>query len=129
MDLLEVFKDSSDLVTYPAGSVIFEEGNDAEFMYVVIEGDVNLSLHGHTIAMVSPGAIVGEMALLDSSVRSATAIAASDCVLVPIDVHSFKSLIQYTPDFALHVMSVLANRLRRVNEALTGHVAGGGPQG
>jgi CRP-like cAMP-binding protein len=41
--------------------------------------------------------------------------------LLPIDVHSFKSLIQYTPDFALHVMNVLADRLRRVNEALTAH--------
>ena len=121
MDLLEVFSDSSDLVNYPAESVIFEEGSAAEFMYVVIEGEVALSLHGHPIAAAAPGDIVGEMALLDDSVRSATATAASDCVLVPIDVHSFKSLIQYTPDFALHVMSVLADRLRRVNEALTGH--------
>ena len=124
MDLLEVFKESTDLVSYPSGSVIFEEGGDAEFMYVVMEGEINLSLHGQTIAVVSPGAIVGEMALLDSSVRSATATAASDCSLVPIDIHSFKSLIQYTPDFALHVMSVLAQRLRRVNEALTGSVSG-----
>ena len=124
MDLLEVFGESSDRVNYPTGSVIFEEGSEAEFMYVVIEGEISLSLHDHTIAMVSPGAIVGEMALLDSSVRSATATAASDCVLVPIDIHSFKSLIQYTPDFALHVMSVLAQRLRRVNEALTGDVSG-----
>lgn len=123
MDLLEVFSDSSDLVEYPADSVIFEEGSAAEFMYVIIEGKVALSLHGRTIAVAAPGDIVGEMALLDASVRSATATAASDCLLVPIDVHSFKSLIQYTPDFALHVMSVLAKRLRRINEALTGHVS------
>jgi CRP/FNR family cyclic AMP-dependent transcriptional regulator len=66
------------------------------------------------------------MALMDSNVRSATATAASHCVLVPIDIHSFKSLIQSTPDFALHVMSVLAQRLRHVNEALTGQYSGAG---
>lgn len=120
MDLLEVFSDSTDLVHYPAQSVIFKEGGEAEFMYVVMQGEVSLSLHGQNIAVASPGAIIGEMALLDSDVRSATATAATDCSLVPIDIHSFKSLIQYTPDFALHVMSVLAQRLRRVNEALTG---------
>ena len=127
MDLLDVFSDSSDLVKYPADSVIFEEGSVAEFMYVIIEGEVILSLYGQRIAKAVPGDIVGEMALLDASVRSATASAASDCVLVPIDIHSFKSLIQYTPDFALHVMSVLAKRLRRGNEALTGHVPDASP--
>ncbi len=123
MDLLEIFRDSSDLVKYPADSVIFEEGSTAEFMYVVIKGKITLSLHGKKIGAATPGAIVGEMALLDSQVRSATATAASDCELVPIDVNSFRSLIQYTPDFALHVLSVLADRLRRVNEALSGHVS------
>jgi CRP-like cAMP-binding protein len=38
MDLLEIFSDSTDLVNYPAHSVIFEEGGEAEFMYVVMEG-------------------------------------------------------------------------------------------
>jgi len=126
MDLLEVFKDSDDLVEFSAGSVIFEEGSEAEFMYVVLEGEIELSLHGQQIAIAAPGAIVGEMALLNSDVRSATATALKDCHLVPIDLHSFKSLIQYTPDFALHVMNVLASRLRRVNEALSGYFAGEG---
>ena len=128
MDLLEVFRESADLIRYPAGSIVFGEGAKAEFMYVIMEGEITLSLHGHTIAVVSPGAIFGEMALLDSKVRSATSTAASDCVLVPIDIHSFKSLIQYTPDFALHVMNVLAQRLRRANEALTGHITNEGAQ-
>jgi CRP/FNR family cyclic AMP-dependent transcriptional regulator len=58
------------------------------------------------------------MALLDSDDRSATATAMTDCVLAPIDVHSFKMLIQHTPDFALHVMNVLADRLRLANEKI-----------
>lgn len=126
MDLLEVFSDSADLVEFSAGSVLFEEGSEAEFMYVILKGEIRLTLHGQTIATADPGAIVGEMALLNSDVRSATATAMTDCLLVPIDVHSFKSLIQYTPDFALHVMNMLAERLRRVNEALSSLSAGEG---
>ncbi len=126
MDLLEVFRDSDDVVEFSTGSVIFEEGSEAEFMYVILDGEIRLSLHGQTIATAGAGTIVGEMALLNSEARSATATTMDDCRLVPIDVHSFKSLIQYTPDFALHVMNMLADRLRRVNEALSGLSAGEG---
>ena len=119
MDLLEVFRDSDDLMELSSGSVLFEEGDTAEFMYVIVEGEVRLTLHGTEIASVSEGAIVGEMALLDRDARSATATAVTDCRLALIDLHSFKSLIQHTPDFALHVMNVLADRLRATSEALT----------
>lgn len=118
MDLLEVFKDSDDLVALAAQSVLFEEGSEADFMYVVVKGDISLSLHETEIAVVSQGAIIGEMALLGSDPRSATATAVTDCLLAPIDVHSFKLLIQHTPEFALHIMQVLADRLRHANEAL-----------
>jgi CRP-like cAMP-binding protein len=119
MDLLEVFKNSEDLVHLSSQAILFEEGSEADFMYVVIKGDVQLSLHGQEIATVSKGDIIGEMALLDSETRSATATAVTDCLLAPIDVHSFKLLIQHTPDFALHVMNELAKRLRLANETLT----------
>jgi CRP-like cAMP-binding protein len=118
MNLLEIFENSDDLLKFPAGTRIFEEGSEGDFMYVVMEGKVRLSLHNEYIAEVSPGDIVGEMALLDSDDRSATATAMSDCLLAPIDLHSFKLLIQHTPDFALHVMNVLADRLRLANEKI-----------
>ena len=120
MDLLEVFQGSADLISLDAGSVLFEEGEAAEFMYVIVEGTLELTLLGRKLARSSSGAIVGEMALLGTNERSATATAVSDCKLAPIDVHSFKLLIQHTPDFALHVMEVLARRLRMANEALAG---------
>jgi CRP-like cAMP-binding protein len=120
MDLLEVFRGSDDLERYDAGSVIFEEGTYGEFMYVLLEGEVALTLHGSEIARLEPGSIIGEMALIKAEPRSATAQAATNCALAPIDAHSFKSLIQFTPDFALHVMNVLADRLRQANEALAG---------
>jgi CRP-like cAMP-binding protein len=118
MNLLEIFEDSDDLIKFPAGTSIFEEGAEGDFMYVVMKGTVQLSLHNEYIAEVSPGGIVGEMALLNSDDRSASAMSLTDCLLAPIDLHSFKLLVQHTPDFALHVMNVLADRLRAANERI-----------
>ena len=118
MNLLEIFENSGDMLKFPAGATIFKEGSVGDFMYVVMEGTIRLSLRNEFLAEVSAGGIVGEMALLDSDDRSATATAITDCVLAPIDLHSFKMLIQHTPDFALHVMNVLADRLRMANEKI-----------
>ena len=58
------------------------------------------------------------MALIDDKPRSATAIAKSDCQIVPIDKERFSFLIQqaaFGSDFALHVMKIMADRIRKIN--------------
>ncbi len=65
---------------------------------------------------MGPGAIFGEMVLVDNSPRSATAIARTDCRVVPISEKRFQFLIQETPYFAIQVMQIMATRLRRMNE-------------
>ena len=112
MDLLEIFKDSDDLVEFPAGTVIVEEGTEGDCMYVVIEGEAVISLFDEVFATALPGEIVGEMALINSDIRSATVTAKTDCRLAIIDQSSFDSLIRHVPEFARHVMHVLANRLQ-----------------
>jgi CRP-like cAMP-binding protein len=118
MDLLEIFEDSQDVIERPAGAIIFEEGDDGDYMYVILQGKVRLSLRGETIGAEFPGGIVGEMALLNSDVRSATATTETTCKLALIDRECFIALIRHTPEFALHVMNVLADRLRLANEIL-----------
>jgi len=118
MNLLEVFKDSDDLVKYPAGAVILREGDPGNHMYVVMEGELSILIRDKVIATVSAGEIVGEMALINSDIRSATVVADSDCVLADIDQSSFDSLLQYVPDFTMHVMNVLADRLSSAYELI-----------
>ena len=118
MDLLEIFKDTEDVLRFQEGSVIFREGEHGDFMYVILEGEVQFSLRDAAVGSETRGGMFGEMALLDDHSRSATAIAMSDCVLVPIDSHSFRLLIQHTPDFALHVLNVLAERVRLATNRL-----------
>ena len=112
MDLLDIFKDSEDLVEFPAGAVIITEGQEGSHMYVVMQGEVAISLKNKHLATAAPGEIVGEMALINSEIRSATVTATTDCVLASIDQGSFDALLRHVPEFSLHVMGVLADRLK-----------------
>ena len=101
---------------YSAGQRIFDEGDHGDCMYIVKEGEVDLLYKGKSLAAVTKGGIFGEMALIDYQPRSATAVAKSDCVLVPVNDQHFARLVQETPAFALQVMRVLVLRLRLMNE-------------
>lgn len=105
-------------IDVPAGSVIFEEETKGRMMYVIVKGEVAITLRGTQIAVASAGEVIGEMALLKSAMRSATATAKTDCVLDPVDKQRFEILIQKSPSFALYVMNVLADRIRQSNEVL-----------
>jgi CRP-like cAMP-binding protein len=118
MDLLEVFRDSEDRETFPAGAVIITEGVEGNHMYVVMSGEVAISLGDRVIATASAGEIVGEMALINAEIRSATVTATTDCDLAVIDETSFKSMLKHVPDFNLHVMNVMADRLKLAYEMI-----------
>lgn len=113
MDVLEIFKDSPKARSLPAGDVIFRAGDVGNEMYVLIEGTVDVLLDGKCIEELGPGSVFGEMAIVDESPRSADAVARTEVKIEPIDQEWFKHLIRRSPTFGLHVMSVMAKRLRR----------------
>ncbi len=112
------------LTAFKAGQVIFEEGQSGNEMFLVKSGVVELRKGDTVVETVSQGGILGEMALVDQEPRSATAVAAADCELVAIDEKKFKLLVKGVPGFALEVMRIMAQRIRR---ATTGR-AGAGPK-
>ncbi|MEM7200349.1 MAG: cyclic nucleotide-binding domain-containing protein [Planctomycetota bacterium] len=116
MNALELVGAAPETVSFPAGALIFQEGAAGRRMFVVKKGSVEIMLHGRTVDVAEPGAIIGEMAMIDAQPRSASAIAAADCELVPLDRERFLALVRETPAFALHVMGVLADRLRLMDE-------------
>lgn len=118
MDLLEVFKDSEDVVNFLAGSEIAIEGTEGDHMYVVMDGEVTISMNGKVLATGRAGELVGEMALINSNIRSATVTAKTDCRLALIDQASFNALLQHVPDFSLYVMKVLAERLEHAYDVI-----------
>lgn len=114
MQAFQLFKNDDRTETFAAGTQIFSEGEPGRQMYVVKDGSVDIVHHGQVIETVGPGGIFGEMALIDKEHRSASAVAHADTVLVPIDERRFLYLVQESPFFALSVMGVMANRLRRI---------------
>ncbi len=98
-----------------AGGIIFRQGDDAEELFVIKSGYVSIQLGNRTLTELRADDIFGEMALIDSEPRSATAIAITDVELVPVSEKQFLFLVSQTPYFALKVMRVLAQRLRVTN--------------
>jgi CRP/FNR family transcriptional regulator, cyclic AMP receptor protein len=99
--------------SFAKGDIIFQAGEPADRMYVVAEGEVEISIGDQVVEVLGPETIFGEMALLTKEPRSATARAHTDCRVVEIPERRFLLLIQQTPHFALDVMRVIAERLRR----------------
>ena len=119
MNILQLFRNEEQVESYQAGQTIFTVGDPGQVMYVVKAGEVEIVVKGKAIERLDPGAVFGELALIDQSPRSATAIARSACQVVPINERRFIFLVQETPFFALHIMRIRAARLRqRTNEAV-----------
>jgi CRP-like cAMP-binding protein len=100
-----------------AGGVIFREGEQADELFVIKFGYVRIQIGNRTVAELTADDIFGEMALIDSEPRSATAVAITDVELVPITEKQFLFLVGQTPYFALKVMRTLAQRLRVTNKS------------
>jgi CRP/FNR family cyclic AMP-dependent transcriptional regulator len=100
---------------FAAGQTVIETGGKGDTMYVVFEGEIEIRTGDSELEVGGPGTIVGEMALIDDGPRSATVVAKTDCQMVPIDRRRFEFMVQETPFFALAVMRIMADRLRRVN--------------
>ena len=88
--------------------------------FIIQEGTVSVRLGNRSIETLGRGEIFGEMALVDAKPRSATIVAETDGVLVPISEKQFVLMVREAPYFALSVMRVLAQRLRAANAALGG---------
>ena len=112
MKLHEMFRDWEETEEYKARAVIFSEREPADVMYIVISGDVELTLLDEPLGMESAGGMIGEMALIHpAGIRSATATTITKVKLARLDRDQFRALVSENTEFAFHVMAVLANRL------------------
>lgn len=113
MPRFDFLKNEPEVRSYRAGELIFAEGDAGEHMYAVLDGDVEIRKSARVLETVGAGGVFGEMALIDQKPRSAAAVAKSDCRVATVDQNRFMLLVQQTPFFALQMMQVLSDRLRR----------------
>jgi len=113
---------------HDAGSVIFRQGDRGDRLYVIVEGRVRVGrtvpgMGEEALAVLSPGEVFGEMALLDEAPRSADVIAHDKCVLLSLARTGFEDLLFLHKDMAYeilwNVVRTLIRRLRETNDKLT----------
>jgi CRP-like cAMP-binding protein len=112
MKLPGLFLNAKTIQEVPAGTLIFEAGGSGAEMYGIVEGEVEVRLPNGAVRRLGPNDTFGEMAIVDSSPRSATVVAVTDTKLAVIDRRIFLLLVHETPMFALQVMKGMAERLR-----------------
>src|SRR5688572_24132854 len=98
----------------PAGQPIFAIDEPGSTMFVVRSGSVEIRIGDLVYENVGPGGIIGEMALLDPDirVRSATAVARTDCEIAEIGPDRLLEIIGQAPDIGLKLCQVVVRRLR-----------------
>jgi CRP-like cAMP-binding protein len=107
---------------YRKGNVIFVQGEAGERCFVIASGAVKISAYHQdgreaVLAVLGPGDVTGELALFESSPRSADASALEDTVLYSLDAKSLNDAIFAHPQIAVALLHVLGTRLRLSNEA------------
>lgn len=103
---------------YAEGKAIVEAGQSGLFMYIVLSGRISIRMHDNIVEEVGPGGIFGEMALVDSGARMATAIAETDCEVLAVNRAVFLNLVRSNPDFGLAILSTIGERLRSVASSM-----------
>lgn len=116
MNAANLFKHETDTTDIATGEILFSEGETGDCMFVLLEGAVDVVIGGQTVETSTRGALLGEMALIDDSLRGATVVATEPSRLAKVDGKRFNFIIQQNPFFAKHVMKVLVDRLRKMNQ-------------
>jgi len=97
---------------YSTGEPITREGETGDALYIIIRGRVTISVEGRLIATLGPGEAVGEMAVLDSSPRSATATAVEETEVLRIGSEEFYEVLHEQVEIAEGIIRLLSARLR-----------------
>lgn len=105
------------------GTALFDEGEEGDRLYVIVEGKVKLGRRSgdgreSLLAILGPGEMVGELSLFDPGARTATATAVADSEFVGLGPQDLTDFLSERPEVAVSMLGALARRLRRTNEAL-----------
>jgi uncharacterized membrane protein len=114
--------------SFPAGSMVFAQGDDGHSMYIVDSGDVNIHLPGDASRRISlkdiaRGEYFGELSLFDDKPRSASALATTDTVLLELQRDTLEAYLERRPKVAMAILRTMGERLRETNTMLSARAA------
>jgi CRP-like cAMP-binding protein len=102
----------------PAGAVLCREGATGTDCFVIVEGDVTVTIAGEEVGTIGPGGFFGEMALLDGGPRVATVTALTDLRLLVLSRQEFASLLTNVPSVCRRMLAAIGARLRLAESQL-----------
>jgi CRP/FNR family cyclic AMP-dependent transcriptional regulator len=131
---LAFFKAAGKPEQFAAGKPIFVENegkasifSEGSRMYLLLDGEVELSVGKKPIGAVAQGEVFGEMASLTQLPRSATATAKTACTVISLNEKQFQEALGKSPEFAVMLMAIIIGRLRDTIAQVGGTLPGAGP--
>ena len=114
-------------IEFRKGDVLFRQDSTAEHVLRVVRGEVEVlrEIGGASVVLghVREGEWLGEMAAIENRSHSATAHAATDCVIESLTARQFLDQVSSSPPLARDVILRLSVRLRRINDKVAGDMA------
>lgn len=106
---------ATDEIELGAGTTVIDQGQTGREAFVIVEGTVTVRRNGKKVATLGPGAIVGELALLDRGPRSASVTCDTDCTMLVIEGRAFSGILDEVPALAHKLLASLAGRIRELD--------------
>lgn len=108
---------------YRSGEALFYQGDQGNDLFLIASGRVKIASHSpegreSLVALLGKGEIIGELSMLDGKPRSAEARAIEDTTVYVLSEPAFKEFVASHPSVTWGLMRVLAERLRRADEAV-----------
>lgn len=106
---------AGDEIVMTQGTLIVDQGQMGREAFVLLDGEVVVRRNGRKITNLGPGAVIGELSLLDHGPRTASVICETDCTLFVLDQRHFQKAIETNPQIAMKLLATIAGRVREVD--------------
>src|SRR3954447_1399521 len=117
---LQKIASAADEIQVPAGHVLVDQGQAGREAFVIVDGSATVRRNGKKVTTLGPGAVVGELSLLDHGPRTATVVADTDTSVLVIDQRHSLPVLDEVPALAHKLLATLASRIREFDRQYYG---------
>ncbi len=123
---LKLIAYTAEVLHFEPGEVIVQQGDRADAVFIIADGEAEVWVHaldGHIVRLRTLGrhSLLGEIAVLCNGRRTATVQAKDHVVTLKLSAHLFLELLRHSPDIAMQVMRIMAERLEKMTGLLRQH--------
>ena len=118
IDMRTFARNAGTSVVFPAGSIVFSQGDPAGNMFVIQSGAVEIVSGDTVVDVCGPNEAIGFMSMIDDGPRTTTARVRDAAEVSIIDKRRFNFMVDEVPNFAKYVMNSMARRIRGMSQAI-----------